>query len=61
MIIKKYGITFEQMELNLKEPGPEQLSLEFEFSELAAADDLNLNHSKQNQKRRTNHADNNYN
>jgi hypothetical protein len=49
MIYKKHGKTYEQFELDLKIPEPEQLTLEFEFHELAA-DEMNLNNSKQNQK-----------
>jgi len=31
---KQGGVTYEQTALNLEEPGPKQLSLEFEFLEL---------------------------
>ena len=31
---KQDGVIYEQTALNLEEPGPEQLSLEFEFTQL---------------------------
>jgi len=60
MIITKHNVTFEQFELIPQEPEPEQLSLEFEFP-ILSTNDLNLNYSKQNPKRRSRHANNNYN
>ena len=40
-VITKYGQTFEQYELDLEEPGPEQLSLFLEASG-SGADDSKL-------------------